>query len=181
MTKTWGWRYGKGERDDTFRTSNPYRATELSDRFGIHCTLSNPEVEIKEHNEITISKAYWHDSDDAPEIVKASEHIRADGAGHLFIHGDEWFRGEPYTQYKDFMRRADPDFRLVAEGQEEIKGSLSSLYITHESRAIREIEIRIPPAEYAKMARGVSYRLVPVNSKDEYQWKVEDSIRIRKR
>ena len=28
LTETWGWRYGRGKRDEVFKTSNPFRTTE---------------------------------------------------------------------------------------------------------------------------------------------------------
>lgn len=179
LTRTWGWRYGKGERSEIFKTSNPYRTTELSDRFGIYCPLSNPRVKEKEHSQITITKAYWSTDPTVPEHVKSSG-SGADGSGFLFVHGHEWFKGEHYTQYKIFMGRADPNFKLVSTGAPEINGSLSSLYITEEYSEIREIEIRFNPAEFAKLRDGVTYRLVPVNSNEKYRWKIADDIRIKK-
>lgn len=178
LTKTWGWRYGKGERDEIFKTSNPYRTTEISDRFGIYSKLANPTVEIKEHKVITITKAYWHNSENAPDLVKKSDWARPIGTGRLFIHGDEWFKGEPYTQYKDFMRKADPNFKLVATQVPEVKGSLSLSYITHMSTGVREMEILIPPEEYVKLKRGVEYKLVPFNENKNYNWKVKSDFRI---
>jgi hypothetical protein len=57
LAETWGRRYGRGLRDDTFRNSNPYRTTEISDRFGIHCKLDNPDVE--EWKVARITRVYW--------------------------------------------------------------------------------------------------------------------------
>ena len=179
LTPTWGWRYGKGERSATFKTSNPYRATEVADRFGVYCNLTNPQLEEKEHRQLTITRAYWSNAPALPEGVKSSG-SGADGAGFLFIHGDEWFKGEHYTQYKDFMGRADPRFELVADGVARIKGSLSTLYITSESNDLREIEIRFEPAEFAKLQTGVTYRLVPANSNEKYRWKIAEDVRIKK-
>jgi len=180
LTKTWGWRYGKDERDEIFKTSNPYRTLEISDRFGIYSKLDNPTVEIKEHKTITIYKLYWRDSKDAPDIVRNNEYVKSDGAGYLFVHGEEWFKGEHYTQYKDFMSKADPHFKLIADGYPSIHGRLSSLYITDETQELREIEIKIEAKEYERMQKGVPYRLVPNNSNEKYQWKVPENIRITK-
>jgi hypothetical protein len=177
LARTWGWRYGTGMRSATFKTSNPYCATEISDRFGIYCDLSNPEPEKKEHSAITITKAYWPNTAAAPASVKSSG-SGADGSGFLFVHGDEWFKGEHYTQYKIFMGRADPEFKLVSQGAPDVKGSLSSLYITNETEDLREIEIKFKPAEFEKLRDGVEYRLVPVNSREKYQWIVPDGVRV---
>jgi len=176
LTKTWGWRYGKGERDEIFQTSNPYRTLEISDRFGIHSKLARPK--IKEHKVITITKAYWHNSEYAPDLVKENDWPRPVGTGRLFVHGDEWFKGEHYTQYKYFMLKADPNFKLVAEKVPEVKGNLSMGYITHESANVREIEILIAPEEYRKLRRGVAYKLVPANERENYKWQVKKDLRI---
>ena len=178
LVNTWGWKYGKGERDEIFKTSNPYRTMEISDRFGIYAKLANPNVEIKEHKVITITKAYWHNSNSAPELVKENDWRRPNGSGRLFIHGDEWFKGEHYTQYKDFMNKADPNFTLMAEQAPSVRGSLSFGYITHESAGVREIEILIGPEEYRKLKRGVAYKLVPANEKESYRWQVKKDLRI---
>ena len=84
LTSTWGWRYGKGERNTIFKTSNPYCATEVSDRFGIHCGLSNPEVEEKEHTGITITKAYWPGGPGGRMASKAADRARTDQGSSSF-------------------------------------------------------------------------------------------------
>ena len=176
LAPNWGRRYGRGERDRVFKTGNPFCTTELSDSYGIHCDLQNPVA--REHKYITITRAYWPNSKDAPDLVKKRNRVRPDGSRRLYIHGDEWIVGEPYTQYKDFMRRADPNFKLVAEMAPEVKGSLSSGYFTHQSSGVREIEILIDPEEYIKLKRGVAYKLIPVNANKDYYWKVKKDLRI---
>jgi len=178
LVNTWGWKYGKGEHDEIFQTSNPYRTMEISDQFGIYAKLTNPNVEIKEHKVITITKAYWHNSKGAPELVKNKSWTTPNDFGSLFIHGDEWFKSEPYTQYGDFMNKVDPNFTLVAEQVPSVKGRLSSSYITHMSSGVREIEILIAPPEYRKLKRGVAYKLVPANKKEDYRWQVKEDLRI---
>src|SRR5437588_5560858 len=59
---TWGRRYALALRDDNFKTSNPYRTLEVSDLFGRDSKLPNAPAEQKEHKTITITKAYWLDS-----------------------------------------------------------------------------------------------------------------------
>jgi hypothetical protein len=82
LTKTWGWRYGRGARDDTFPGSNPYRLIEISDRFGIHSQLENTPV--VEPEVATISKAYWFFSDQRPAWIRADsrDHLTADRRAH---------------------------------------------------------------------------------------------------
>jgi len=44
LAPTWGWRYAKGERNDTFPHDNPYSAVEVSESFGAHGNISNPRI-----------------------------------------------------------------------------------------------------------------------------------------
>jgi hypothetical protein len=110
--------------------------------------------------------------------LKNNDWSRPVGTGRLFIHGDEWFKGEHYTQYKNFMNKADPNFTLVAEQAPSVRARLSFGYITHESAGVREIEILIAPEEYRKLKRGVAYKLVPANEKESYRWQVKNDLRI---
>ncbi len=41
LASTWGRRYAKSERSDTFKHSNPYSAVEVSDLFGVHSRIPN--------------------------------------------------------------------------------------------------------------------------------------------
>jgi len=99
--------------------------------------------------------------------------------GRLFLHGEEWFENAgDYLQYKLFMRRADPNFVLRANGQPDVSCRLSLGFVTRSSAQLRELEGIIPAAEYAKMAKGVAYTLHPVNGKQGYVWKVRDSVTV---
>jgi hypothetical protein len=53
-------------------------------------------------------------------------------------------------------------------------------FFTHPSRNLRELEIIIPAAEFAKMAKGVAYAVHPVNGNPGYQWKVKPGVSITK-
>jgi hypothetical protein len=179
LAATWGRRFALGERDQVFRYSNPYRTMELSDLFGRHCKLANPQVVEQEHRHITISKAYWFGSKETPESIRASKGIRLDdGAGHLMIYGEEWFRNADHLPYKRFMMRADRNFLFRAKGRPDVKGYLSMSFFTLESRNIRDMEVIIPAGEYAKMAKGVAYTLQPVNANPTYRWKVQKGVHI---
>jgi predicted metalloprotease with PDZ domain len=47
LAHTWGWRYGKGDKNDVFKHSNPYSAVALSDQFGRHSDLANPPFTVE--------------------------------------------------------------------------------------------------------------------------------------
>ncbi|GEM_PF-2560461 len=48
LAATWGVRYARGERNDTFKHSNPYTAVEISERFGSHGNIANPPFATQE-------------------------------------------------------------------------------------------------------------------------------------
>jgi hypothetical protein len=180
LAPTWGRRYGLGQRDEVFRHSNPYRTLALEDHFGRYAKVSNPPQASKEHKRITIDKSYWHGAPEAPhETREAKGAPIPPGSGHLWLHGEEWWEDAGnYLQYKLFLGRADRNFMLRAKGQEALKCRLSGFYVTLPSKKIRDMELIIPPDEYAKMAKGTAYHLEPVNSVAEYRWKIKDGLTI---
>jgi hypothetical protein len=181
LAQTWGRRYARGERDDVFKTSNPYKAEEVSDYFGKFSKIENPESEAREHRAITLSRVYWADAPEAPDAVKKALGGIHDGSGRLLVHGEEWFDDQPYQQYKLFMQAAGKGFALEADGLPAVRGRLSLGYFTHPVENLREMEIIIPPNEFAKMATGVEYALKPENEVAGYQWKSKGALRIKKR
>ena len=179
LAETWGTRYAKGQRDDVFKHNNPYRLMEVSDHFGKYAKLPNPPADDKEHKRVTISKAYLQDSKDAPAEIRALKWSLDPGAGRFFVHCDEWLENAgDYLQYKLFMRRADRNFVLKAKGQRDVACQISMNFYTYHSENLCELEVIIPPAEYAKMARDVEYTLHPVNAVKEFVWKVRDGVTV---
>jgi hypothetical protein len=178
LGETWGVRYAKGQRDENFPRNNPYRLLEVSDHFGKYAKVPNPPAD-KEHTRITIGKVYWADAKDVDALVRGMGSSAKPGDGRLFIHGEEWFEhAGDYLQYKLFMRRADPSFLLRAKGKPDVQCHLSMGFVTQQTNSIREIEVIIPAAEFAKMAKGIAYTLEPVNSKKDYRWQVRDGVTI---
>jgi len=180
LAATWGKRYAKGERDATFRYGNPYRCEEVTDHFGKYARLENPE--LKEHRAITISRAYWANAADAPADVKSAKWLfRNDGAGRLFIHGDEWFDDQPWQQHKAFYQAAGKEFLFKADGHPDVRGRITMASIIGPTQSgIREMEILIPTAEYAKMTAGIEYTLTPRNEVAGYEWKTKGRVTITK-
>ena len=178
LAETWGARFAKGLRDDVFKHSNPYRLLKVSDHFGKYAKVPNPPAD-NEHRQVTIDKVYWPDSKDAPEEVQKSMK-RAETDRHCFvIHCKEWLdNAGDYLQYKLFMRRTDRRFVLRAKDQPDVSCEVSMNFIAGGPRKLRELEVVIPSAEYARMAKGVAYSLYPVNGKKDYVWKVDDGVRL---
>jgi hypothetical protein len=189
LAATWGMRYARGQRHKVFPHSNPYRLMEVSDHFGKHARVPNLPAD-RELRQVTITKTYWPDRD-APAEVREMEQRREredlqlrkmgvpNGDRRYYVHCQEWLEGAgDYLQYKLFMRRADSRFLLRAKGQPDVSCRVSMSFYTDRSRNLCELEVVIPPAEYARMARGVGYTLSPRNSKKGFEWKVRDGVKL---
>ena len=179
LAATWGTRYAKGSRDDVFKHSNPYCLIEVSDHFGKYASVPNPPVAAYELKQVTIEKAYWPESKDAPTMVRNMRSAAKPGGRCFWIHCREWLdNAGDYLQYKRFMSRADKNFILRAERQADVLCRLSTSNVTWASHDLRELEVVIPPDEYAKMTNGVAYTLHPVNEAKGYLWKVRDGVAV---
>ncbi len=182
LAATWGTRYAKGLRDNVFQRSNPYRLLEVSDHFGQYANVPNPPAAAYEHKQITIEKAYWPESKDAPAMVRGIKSAAQPGGRCFWIHCREWLENAGgYQQYKRFMSRADNNFILRVKGRSDVLCRLSMSSVTKNPGNVRELEVVITPAEYAKMAIGVAYTLHPVNAAGDYVWKARDGLAITRR
>ncbi len=168
LTKTWGWRYGRGERDDIFQHSNPYRTTELSDRFGIHSNIDNPVVQ--EPKVARISKAYWFFSDQRPQRIDQNA-IQQNSDGHLLMH----VSNVSFDDLKTLYPKLPNDFVLTAEGKPDIPARAERGHWS------QECYLRIPAKEFSKMEVDVPYRLQPVNQSKAHRWAVDENVRITRR
>jgi hypothetical protein len=179
LAATWGTRYAKGSREGAFTHSNPYCLLKVSDHFGKYASVPNPPAEEIELKQVTIEKAYWPESKDASPKVRELKSGAEPGGARFYIHCREWLENAgDYLQYKLFMSRADKNFILRAKGHPDVPCHLSTASYTHRSQNLCELEVVIPPAEYAKMAKGVAYTLHPVNAAKGYVWKVNDGLAI---
>jgi hypothetical protein len=177
MAKTWGTRQKQeGPRKDVFGGSNPYSTIALSDRVGAHAKIAKEWLEdAGQLSRLTIEKLYWWDS---PERTVEMRLDDPDTAGHLLVHVREGRAGEGSGQYKDFYDGVDKGFRLEAEGRPGIAVRATRGYWATPEKGIQEFYLRIEPAELAKMAVGVPYRLVALNGNPECQWVVADGVTI---
>lgn len=181
LAATWGARYAKGQRNDVFPHSNPYRLMEISDHFGQFAEAPNPPAD-NELKQVTIGKIYWHDSPDTPKDIRSLQWTAPRGAGQFFIHGEEWLDDAgDYLQYKLFMRRAATDFVLRAKGRPDVACQLTKNFYTHHSRDLCELEVVIPATEYAHMVPGVAYELHPLNGTKAHRWKVRKGLTLMRK
>jgi hypothetical protein len=176
LASTWGRRYAMGERDAAFPGANPYRAIAVDDRFGAHAGIANPRV--PEHRTLTVSRATW--LADAPAGVRNANPDPGDGAGRVWLHVEEALDGADYTQYKPFLRQADPNFILRAEGHPDVRARVSGSFYTDFSNGLREFELVVAPEAFAAVAQGVDYALYPVNGRAGWAWRVGAGVVLRR-
>jgi hypothetical protein len=188
LAATWGTRYAKGLRDEVFKHSNPYCLLEVSDHFGKSAKVPNPPAD-HELKQVTIDKAYWPDAKDAPDEVRKMAnlalgdnmelHLQLGGDRRFYIHCREWLdNAGDYLQYKLFMRRADRRLVLRAKGQPDVACQISMNFYTNHSENLCELEVVIPAAEYARMAKSVAYTLHPLNGKQGFEWRVREGLTL---
>ncbi len=125
------------------------------------------------HKRLTISKAYWFDSDDRPSRISRPGWMGGQD-GHMLVHVDEWFEGEGSAQYRPFYAKADKTFLLKSPGQPAVRAAAKRGYWA------QEFYIQVPRDEYAKMTPGRPYALCPVNASPTHQWRVKPDVAIRK-
>jgi hypothetical protein len=180
LAATWGKRYALGERDEVFRFSNPYRADEVSDRFGKYARVDNPEVADKEHRTLTLTHAYWPDSPECPPFIKRSKMVErmAPGAGYVLIHVAEWNPERPATQYRGFTQDAGKEFLFQANGHADVHGRFWGTLTNGPDD--HEIAIVIAPQEYARMEPEIEYVVVPQNKEGGKTWKTQGRITIKR-
>jgi hypothetical protein len=175
LAATWGKRYALGERDAVFQHGNPYRADEIADHFGTFAKIENPSAQ--EHQSLTLSRLYWFDSPDAPNVVKQSkltEQIDPQ-AGYVMAHIDEWLSGES-QQYRLFLQGAPNEFLFRAEGHVDVPGR--ALGTITNLPDVRELIVMIAPGDLAKMKPGVHYILAAQNGTANKIWKTPGPVTI---
>jgi RNA polymerase sigma factor (sigma-70 family) len=179
LAATWGTRYARGQRNQVFPHSNPYCLLEVSDHFGKYASLPNPPAADRELRLVTIDRAYWPESRTAPAEIRQLRWGKEPGGGQFFVHCAEWLdNAGDYLQYKLFMRRADTKFVLRAKDRPDVACQITMNFYTDHSRNLCELEVIVPAAEYANMARGVAYTLQPANSNKGYEWKTREGVQL---
>jgi RNA polymerase sigma factor (sigma-70 family) len=184
LAATWGRRYARGDRDEEFRYSNPYRLVEISDSFGRHARADNPPAREREHRQLTVSKAYAEGAAEMPQMIRdylAGNPQPGRGEGSYYVHCDEWFAEQDHVQYRLFLRRADKHFLLRAKGQPDVRATIRVSFFTDPGAQVRDVLLAVPPDEYAKMAKGVAYALHPVNGNPDYTWKVKEGVTVTRK
>jgi hypothetical protein len=177
MAKTWGVRQAQdGERNDAFGGPNPYSAIDVSDRFGAHAKIADEWLlGPDEFQTLTIERAYWLG---APECkIEMTLRDGDEGAGHAFVHVREGKASVGGHQYLAFWRNASLDFVLRADGRPDIHARDTRGYWAEPKKGVQEFYLRIEPDDFARMAQGVRYKILPDQKKEtEFRWKTAGDI-----
>jgi len=171
LQPTWGHWSATHRKTFTFNHNNPYATIGLSDRFGEHADLENPEVEDGALQHLTITKAYWFHGPERPQWIGENE-CAVDGSGHVLMHVEEDFDG--VERFMDVYRSLDKDFVLKAKGQRDVRAEARRGFWSN------EFYLQIDAPELAKMAEGVRYSLHAVNAGSAPEWKVKPGVTLTK-
>jgi hypothetical protein len=179
MSRTWGLRSTRGKYDDVLGTANPYSCISLSDRFGAHARIDNPPV-AEETLELSIGGLYWYDDPHKDPLVTMKLDEK-DGAGHLLLHVEKPSGSVEGSRYKSFYDAVGKRFVLRAKGKPDVPAIATRGYWINSDKDVRDFYVRIEPTDFAKMARGVGYELVPPAEQGAMRWKVLPDVRITRR
>lgn len=120
FARTVGERQGLGERDEVFRTANPYATLELDDRFGEHAALDNPPPPEPEGlARVELVDAVWVSSDRMPAGFEVSGVDMETDRHHLLLVADPAVLEQHEAGLEGFWERSSKGFVLRAEASEE--------------------------------------------------------------
>ncbi len=169
LQDTWGVWSAKHRKTFVFNHNNPYAAIGISDRFGVHADLDNPEVEDGPLQRLTVSRACWFHGPDRPAWIGEDECVR-DGSGHVLMRVDEEFDG--VDRYMEVYAALDKEFVFEAAGHPDVRAEARRGFWTN------EFYLQIDPPELAKMTAGVAYTLRAVNGGGPPHWKVLSGVTL---
>jgi hypothetical protein len=182
LAQTWGMRYAKYSPDShtpesTPRLSsvNPYMLLSVSDHFGQYAQIPNPEVVVPELRTVTISGLYWRDSPELPSWIDKTKIQASD----LFISIREWVKEDDYRQLRRFEDRAGKKFLLQAPGHPDVTLSISGERFSDGDGKFQAFGAHMATEDRDKLARGVTYKIVPINTSEIYRWTAADTAILR--
>jgi hypothetical protein len=174
LAATWGAR----KPDNVFRYANAYTALELSDLFGAHSRVPNPEIDPdRPLTTLVISKVYWLEAKDLPSCIDPVK-FKQDGSGHLFLHAERPSTGDRAEDYKAFYDKATKPFVMTAQGHSDVRAAAERGYWLNSDQDFREFYVRIPPEEMKKLKKGVSYKLKPVGKETPPSWNIAPDVTV---
>ncbi len=174
----WGNREAHPLHATLFGGPNPYSCVSLSDLFGAHAEVANEP--FSGLREATISRIYWYD-DPKKDPTLASESLGPrDDTGFFFAHIDAAGSYADGKDWLEFYRAADRHFFLRARGREDVPVEGILMHWVNTGTGLNDFILRIEPADYARMAPGVSYELVWPGKGEGLRWKIRDGVTLER-
>ncbi len=170
LAQTWGINCPWVKKSPFFGKNNPYNASSVSDLFGSHCRLQNPDADLKE---LKVLGAYW-DGDSYLEGLKPKKR------NSFFIETDwdrEYFS---FSVLDPFLDKAGPEFELVKDEKTRITARLyeGNCYHTSKGKELCGFWVTIYDKKYTQIDRGVPYKLVPKKQDGECKWVMGEDITL---
>jgi hypothetical protein len=165
MGRTVGRRQGLELRDDTFRTQNPYATLELSDAFGMHARVENPEgAEPLPPETVTLERAFWAASPERPAHLGLSGVDLEHDTLHAFLAARTSDQALDQALLEPFWNAVPKGFNLVAPSGAQIPAEAVRGWWAgaQDGAPFLYFVLRLAPEERAKLAPGVRYSIEPV-------------------
>ena len=173
MPETIGCRAESRAAIELFGGLNPYSTISLSDNFGVHCKLENPDLENPRGDEklMTVSALAWTDDESLP--VKIYANCEERGRFGLIARVDEIESG---SSLRAFLASADLRVHLRCEKQSSIcvKFDAGCWWINKSSAYIY---LPLHPADRRELISGAEYFAVARNHRAGFAWKFTSGIR----
>jgi len=167
----WGNRADHPLHAALFGGPNPYSCVSLSDRFGAHAKVANePFGKVRE---LTIERLYWYDDPKRPPEL-TTKLWDVESAGYFFAHFDT--NGVDGSDALEFWLAVDQHFALRARGHDDIPAQGVPKFWGDSGDFI----LRIEPADFARMERGVEYELVWAGKDEALRWNVRKGVTIER-
>lgn len=173
----WGNREAHPQHGALFGGPNPYSCISLSDRFGAHAKITDEP--LGGLREVTVGRVYWYDDPKKdPTLVTRLDELGS--AGYLFAHVDTDVSAAGSGAFREFYDRADPAFVLRARGHDDVPARAIQKWWLDSGKDLKEFMLRIEPADFARMERGVDYELAWAGQGETLLWKVRDGVKIER-
>jgi hypothetical protein len=167
----WGNRLSHPLHGALFGGPNPYSCVSLSDRFGVHAKVANEP--LGGVRELAIGRLYWYD-DRPRELTTTLEELES--AGYFFARFEA--SGGDGKEVMAFWNAADKAFVLRARGRDDVPArGIEKCWSDGDGG---DFILRIEPADYARMERGVEYELAWAGSSEPAPWKVRKGVTIER-
>jgi hypothetical protein len=174
MALTWGPRHALYPAvGPKLSSQNPYRLLKVSDHFGVHAKIPNPEVKDEELRTVTVNEVYWKD---ALPVAAQSEVKNGDPSD--FYIGIQEYIPHYANQMSDFEARAGHQFVLTSPGHPDLHATLTGYELSSEGQ-YQMWGVRIDDGSRKVIAAGAVYTIRPINTSETYRWSVKEGPVVR--